>query len=670
MIGDSISEMSHKSSAKYGAVFTAAGYLLWTLVSAFLFGLPLLRVLLYTGLLMIGIALPGIAVFKLLKIKETPLGALVTSAALGMGCLVILYLVLNACDLLFYHSLEGMIALGIVSAVVLVLKRKQPFSYSGDTGELRTSLILSAVSVFVTVLFYSAAIVNPALSGIRAFENDPLFASSVTAAASRGWPFICLQVAGIRMDYHFVFYAIFGLLRNASGISAFETVTKLSLPVVTPFLISAFWLLFNKVYDNRRAILMGMVFGLMFPCAYAFFYYTYQDLLGFPLSLGYFAVAFYCFLRYRDDPSVVTCIISSLFVILSLLAKGPVGCMVLFGIGIVLIVDFFKKPNLNTFICGLIYLVPFIAVYFIVYGSAAGDSLSYSLGYSAIRMGLGKYIYPAMQNQLGRWICIIIYALTFVPLTTFGLLVSIRNLVKGSGSKATDIFIVSTVILGTVIMVTLKQDGSSEWYFLFCLIPQAAMAVCEYISEQKNNGAKALPVLLTVLLAVGAVCWSGPYAWDGISTSFRYSRFTDHDASFVDETVELIQTNRRDKATSPDEYDALVWLRDNTPINSVIADSRYLYNAFYAGGSAFSERPFYIQGNNYVTIPESLRIERDGNLRYFYILEEEGFMSLLFQKGVDYILVDDFYSPGYRPENPNATLVYENETMRVYELHP
>ena len=71
-----------------------------------------------------------------------------------------------------------------------------------------------------------------------------------------------------------------------------------------------------------------------------------------------------------------------------------------------------------------------------------------------------------------------------------------------------------------------------------------------------------------------------------------------------------------------------------------------------------------------MTIPESLRIERDGNLRYFYILEEEGFMSLLFQKGVDYILVDDFYSPGYRPENPNATLVYENETMRVYELHP
>ena len=131
----------------------------------------------------------------------------------------------------------------------------------------------------------------------------------------------------------------------------------------------------------------------------------------------------------------------------------------------------------------------------------------------------------------------------------------------------------------------------------------------------------------------------------------------------------MIQTNKRDKATSPDEYDALIWLRDNTPINSVIADSRYLYDAFYAGGSAFSERPFYIQGNNYVTIPESLRIERDGNLRYFYILEEEGFMSLLFQKGVDYILVDDFYNPDYRPENPNATLVYENETMRVYELH-
>ena len=661
--------MIKKTSVKYGVIFTAAGYLLWSLISSFLFGLPILRVLLYTALLILGIAIPGIAVFKLLKIKETPLGALVMSAAFGMGCLVVLYLVLTAFDLLFYHSFEGLIALGVISGIILIIKRKQPFSSKEDTGELSSALILSTISVFVTVFFYSAAIVNPGLSGIRAFENDPLFASSVTAAASRGWPFICLQVAGIRMDYHFVFYAIFGLLKNASGISAFETVTKLSLPVVTPFLISAFWLLFNKVYNDRRAILMGMIFGLMFPCSYAFFYYTYQDLLGFPLSLAYFAVAYYCYLRYRDDHSVITCTISSVFVILSLLAKGPVGCMVLFGIGIVMIIDFFKKPTLKTFICGLIYLVPFIAVYFIVYGSAAGDSLSLSLGYSAIRMGLGKYIYPAMQNNLGRWICIIVYALTFVPLTTIGLFVSIRNLVKNKKSTPTDIFIISTIILGTIIMVTLKQDGSSEWYFLFCMIPQAAMAICNYIVEHKNNGAKALPVILTVLLTVGAFCWSGPYAWDGISTAVKYSRFTDHSVSFVDETVELIQTNKRDKATSPDEYDALIWLRDNTPINSVIADSRYLYNAFYAGGSAFSERPFYIQGNNYVTIPESLRIERDGNLRYFYILEEEGFMSLLFQKGVDYILVDDFYNPDYRPENPNATLVYENETMRVYELH-
>ena len=663
--------MPQNTSVKYGVLFTAAGYLLWSFVSAFLFGLPLLRVLLYTGLLVTGIALPGIALFKVLKIKETPLGALVTSAALGMGFLTVLYLILNAADLLFYHSLEGMIGLGLVSAVVLFIKRKQPFSQKQDGGELYTALILSLISAVITVFFFSAALVNPSLSGIRAYENDPIFASSVTAAAARGWPLICLQVAGIRMNYHPVFYMIFGLLKNASGISAFETVTKLSTPVITPFLISSFYLLFSRTYKSKNAKVLGVIFGLLFPCSYAFFYYTYEDLLGFPLSLAYFALAFYYFLGYQEKQNVGSCAVSSLFVILSLLSKGPLGCVVLFGIGIVMIVDFIKKPTWKAVLCGLIYLIPFAAAYLTVYsGYTNGEAMSISLGYSAIRMGLGRFIYTAIPTQFGRILAIIVYCLTFTPMTTAALILSIAHLIGKNGDRDVSIFSIACIMLGMVFIGIFKQSGSSEWYFLFCLIPQSAMIICDFISGKWSESKRTVPLILTVLLIAGSVAWSGPYAMDGITGSVKYSRFTDHSATFVDETVALIREDKRDQATTADEYDALIWLRDNTPISSVIADCRYIHNAFYAGGSAFSERPFYIQGNNYITIPENLRVERDGNLRYFYLLEEEGFMSLLFQKGVDYMLIDDYYNTDYRPDNPNATLVYENDSIRVYELHP
>ena len=215
-----------------------------------------------------------------------------------------------------------------------------------------------------------------------------------------------------------------------------------------------------------------------------------------------------------------------------------------------------------------------------------------------------------------------------------------------------------------------KQTGSSEWYFLFCLVPVSSMVVCERIFSLLSENRKTVPYILLALLTAGSLIWSGPFAFRGLRDSVTYSRFTDHDSKFVEETVRLIQNDTRKRAVTPDEYEALLWLKENTPINAVIADCRYLHDPFYAGGSAFSERPFYIQGNNYITISENLRIERDGNLRYLYILEEDGFMSLLMQKGVKYVLIDEFYNPGYYPDNPNADLVFENDGMRIYELHP
>ncbi|MBR5501697.1 MAG: hypothetical protein IKV55_01555, partial [Oscillospiraceae bacterium] len=140
--------------------------------------------------------------------------------------------------------------------------------------------------------------------------------------------------------------------------------------------------------------------------------------------------------------------------------------------------------------------------------------------------------------------------------------------------------------------------------------------------------------------------------------------------------MELMHTpdEHRGMAVSPAEYEAYLWLRDNTPEDAVIANYRYTqYNKFFCG-SAFSERAFYLEGWGYVTMEDSNnntpeKIRRDSFLRSMHDYRMESMLPVLSQEGVDYYLMERAVLGDWEFSNQFCEEVFRNEDVIIYRLN-
>jgi len=107
----------------------------------------------------------------------------------------------------------------------------------------------------------------------------------------------------------------------------------------------------------------------------------------------------------------------------------------------------------------------------------------------------------------------------------------------------------------------------------------------------------------------------------------------------------------------------------------VIADGHYLLSNKYFYGTAFSERGFYLEGYGFVTMEDTNhntreKIERDTVLRFFFTEEDEGYLASMARYGCNHIIISQWLNPGLTLSDRFCDLVYQNEVVAVYQLHP
>jgi hypothetical protein len=127
-----------------------------------------------------------------------------------------------------------------------------------------------------------------------------------------------------------------------------------------------------------------------------------------------------------------------------------------------------------------------------------------------------------------------------------------------------------------------------------------------------------------------------------------------------------------------DEYEGMVWLRDNTDKNAVFAADRFynadtsdILNARYYNYTAFSERQCYLEGYEYIyTYDENFLSVVNGRIAVLngvYSNDPDSLRRLI-GEGVNYLVCSRRIHPDFVLDRSFGTSVFENEGMTIYRL--
>ncbi len=122
---------------------------------------------------------------------------------------------------------------------------------------------------------------------------------------------------------------------------------------------------------------------------------------------------------------------------------------------------------------------------------------------------------------------------------------------------------------------------------------------------------------------------------------------------------------------SSDTMEAYLWLRDNTPEDSVIAVDRLSeeldYRSIYFYASAFAERQCYLEGYDYSDISED-QVEAKLSMNEKFFGSDPLLTDTAIEvSGVDYLVVTSMGHPEYQPTSRNLKLVFNNTEVSIYK---
>ena len=627
------------------------------------------------------VLLPGITFVRIFKVKPGTLEYCAAVYGLGLLFNITVYF-LFAPFLLTGYIPWALYGSAPVFIVILFLLRKGnrriPFS-----RQLKTAVILSGFICILSFVFLSLSNLTPDITGARGYHHDLTNGISLITSASFGFPMEFLQMSGTTHYYHPFFFAYCACLKLSTGISAFDIGTKYSLVTIAPFFALSFISLIRRILFRTRAVIAAFI--LLFLSFPPLLYYITLDLLGFSLSLGFACCSVLFYLKGDSSTSKFlnrNYLLSILFMVGCLGAKGSNGVTLVFSLCFALLLSFFRgNKKKRTAVVGLVYAVSFFAAYFLLYRQGATGMI---LRADLMLSDRFKY-FSSLPEGWPKWLRVVWVNLFFTIQANPGIILCLLIIVisyfiiKKKLNPITDIAL-GGILCGLTLSNMFLQYGSSEIYFLYTAIPFAAAATmyCSVKLFSVLKGRKrTVFVVLAAIVLLPAVCFGAAETLSGIkymsADALEYSPFSSG-RLFSEDEVASIRSSKRPSMVTPEEYEGLLWIRDNTEKSAIIAEGRYIiYNKYFLG-TAFCERRFWLEGWGYVTMEDSNentpeKVRRDSVMSLFYGVQDESFVPLLRNLGIDYVVIYQYQNPGWYFTNEfGSSTVFCNRDIAVYDI--
>ncbi|SFT33582.1 hypothetical protein SAMN02910301_0433 [Lachnospiraceae bacterium XBD2001] len=533
--------------------------------------------------------------------------------------------------------------------------------------------------LFVWLLFglFTVSFVNtlPSESGGTDYFVDWPFWVGNNISFTKGFPVENFRQVGAPFRYHYFSSIVIAQISLMTGIDVVVLSFYFSFILAAILLVGASFFLLTLVTEQTLLITIGMI-GLLFTdgTTVTLAWHNLICPFGFDYAYAYELFSIAIIKRIADgDRSKATWFLSTLFLVMCVGNKGPVGVVVLSGFGILALILLCHKEIRVAFMYGGSWLAAFICTFFaFIYDKWCVESEA-GLKYVGLRGAIREnYFVYSLKNGLMNAIGIgdskllSLYSLwldvfrtnkfALVMLTIAGIMLLLLLIRKKYYPFILIAVIVS--IFGYYLGVATVQSGGSQMYFCMAAVPFSIIAgvyIIEIYRGYKQYVYAPLIALACIFLGVSSeLCVEtllfksseGIACIRGKQTQNSYT--TDH---YMDEL----------------DYDTCLWIRDNTDSGAVIAidswEGSYGLNREMMAG-VFSERFVFNEMKYTWNSEEAFR--RNSLVQEFFLSQNTG--NALIDEGVDYVIRTNEITKCNFGTALKDKIVYSNSRYTVYRL--
>ncbi len=637
--------------------------LISTIASRSNFGEMFIIYLFFVG----GILLPGMALLKKFPIKGTTyLEEILFSFLIGYILSIVIYILGMTLNLNTYFSYIYLVifAVAIIGLIKQIDVRKK---FAIREKEDFTWVIAVSVIFAITFIVFSMRHVLPTYIDYNWWHNDFLHWLGNAVALKIEFPPKEFRTLADAYSYHYFGPLQLAITSLVTGLSIAEVAIVYSyIPSAVLLGLAAACLLKRVVKNNGVFLITLFLLLISTGCEKLSIVVYYWNIYMIPMSFDVaialeLVIILLMLIQFQQQEFSLTnmiLLLASLLVCTGM--KGPSGAVALCGIGIICIYWLLAKNYKKAFSYGVLSLVVFGTIYVLLLQS--GNN-AYSAGAGAVVALESGEIQISRDVLLDRivYICkdiinyfkyiIVINPFTFLPSIIYMMYLCIKR-----KFECIDISLFFMIIVGTVLGYKLSYTGQSEMYFSLSVMPFAAIITGKALEGLRNslpciNDVKLIyrrGIVLCAIISTFAIAYIGNYEGrlqlfveQGLTTLCARENASDSD----------------NKVMTKSEYEAYVWISQNTDIDGLFLSDRMLDSGEYCFiPGVFAERYIYRYSADELNAEQSCFSGNIANIEHYM------------DKGVDYIIQNKIISPEFVCPNEYGSKIYENEEVAVYQL--
>ena len=656
--------------------------------------------LLYIAFMIFGVQLPGMAILKNLRIRsEHASTALVLGFFTGFAFNVILYYMSDILGL--RYILFGLDL--ILSALWLIGEAR-----SGFKGSLKRVPALfkaapaGAFVFFACVFFYSMLVtqytyIPPSHTPFAAIKADFSFHAGIINALSQGYPPQNPWVDGRIIEYHYFTEMLLSIITRVLHVPSEELIMSCTPYVIGTVLSLSIYSFFREFTTSRKylglycvAFFLSNMFAVKQPYDSWFQYHIYSNINSAGLGIACMLAVLMLLKSYDgvisgketdSSGSGRKMLIFAVLIMLMTGIKGPVSIVFVGGMIGTLILSFIMgKGSRISLSLTLLSGISFVLIYMYILGAQHSNTTGGRL-FNAWEVTDIFYLKKIIQDSsLPKSAALAVILVLFVAYFLSAFLVPftigyIRELFLVLSKRKEFVFSKVTIyacwVVGFVGMMIFNFSGHSQVYFGFAaavLTPVIAIWLLEDIQDNKKVWAHLVRAAFLICLCVTTY------------TSFMFLYTSSDKAMSFRENNDGSNTKYTNVTTL--EYEGLLWLRDNTPEDSLIASDRYysvpehLYKVTSRGSNKhfayaiFSQRRQYLEGSGYSldTSQVGIREEMLAKNKALYDPGNDARGESARALGVDYVVISKRFNEVGDISNADYELCFSNDEMDIYKV--
>ncbi|SFH94690.1 hypothetical protein SAMN04487830_1146 [Pseudobutyrivibrio sp. OR37] len=577
-----------------------------------------------------------------------------------------------------------------IIAIIVYLKKGKPSFYNADEHFRWTGIIIFGFIYLVSVLNFQLKYMGALDGRTVQVYHDYLFHTGNIVSLSRSFPNTDIRIEGLTFYYHYYYELIFAMCKHIFKMDAFRlymngNALMCAMPTTVALMIIGERIRGGKITHRFNyfvycagtlvsliCVMPLNIVGIKLPVSWLDNHlFSNANALGMAMALSVLVVDILVEVWY-DKLSVKVLVGLYLLSAAATGFKGTTGILLVAITWSVYVIEslILKKFHLPRFLYAVVVTLGFAFTYMVVtvgLNSSGSNNRAMKLspegtigagrvGQIITKLGFDYMSFPWVVIAVVLCaICIIgpmIFAFTGFTVSKFKTLIH-----EGVIGDIFDWFVIGSVIMGVIGFCFITVPGMSQGYFVITNAGFIFYGAIRYAVDHR----KSLVAYVTFAsLAVGTLCLAADVAY------FCYD-------DVKQAAVFKEQAGDEPSKVSDGMMDAYIWLRDNTPEDSVVAVDRFSeetdYRSIFFYCSAFSERQCYLEGYDYSDVTEKqIEAMMSINNKFFSdnVAEAETAMDM---SGVDYLVVTNMQHPNYKAKSQKLSLVFTNEEVDIYKFN-